>query len=178
MWERSTYVNKLDPALNEACRSRTGCRRPTSVENVYLLAGISPPGVRRATTSRQERRKQTEDPMHSIYKHEPVNNRMTSRNRTLDTNHPAERLRAWTQNLRSVPQKLRSIPSEDLGLGSDAPWLHWKCLNRPRTGMVRCKSNMLKWKYSDADTIMLLWGADTDYGPSAKEFYAASGMYD
>ena len=55
--------------------------------------------------------------------------------------------------MRSVPQKLKSIPSEDLGPGSEAPWLHWKCLNRLRTGMGRCNSNMLKWKYSDADII-------------------------
>ena len=55
VWERSIHVSKLDPALNEACRSITQCLRPTSVDNVYLLAGIAPPGVRRATTSRQER---------------------------------------------------------------------------------------------------------------------------
>ena len=55
--------------------------------------------------------------------------------------------------MRSVPQKLKSIPSEDLGLGFEAPWLHWICLNRLRIGMGRCKLNMRKWKYSDADTI-------------------------
>ena len=64
----------------------------------------------------------------------------------LDTNPPAERLSVWTHHPWSVPQKLISIPSE-------APWLHWKCLNILRTEMVCCKSNMLKWKYSDADTI-------------------------
>ena len=45
--------NNNNLALNEACRSITGCLRPTSVENVYPLAGITPPGVRRATTTRQ-----------------------------------------------------------------------------------------------------------------------------
>ena len=78
--ERSTHVSKLDPALNEACRSKTRCLRPITVENVYHLAGNAPPGVRRATTSRQERRKQPEDPRHSIYNHEPVNKRLKSRN--------------------------------------------------------------------------------------------------
>ena len=34
VWERSKHVSKLDTALNEACRSITGCLRPTSVENV------------------------------------------------------------------------------------------------------------------------------------------------
>ena len=67
VWERSTYVSKLDLGLNEACRSITGCVRPTSVANVYFLVGIAPSGVRSATTSRQERIKQTEDPWHSLY---------------------------------------------------------------------------------------------------------------
>ena len=44
-----THVTKLGPALNEACRSITGCLRPTSVENVYLFTGIAPPDVKRAT---------------------------------------------------------------------------------------------------------------------------------
>ena len=124
----------------------TGCLKPTSVENVNLLAGVAPPGVRRATISRQERRNQTEDPRHSLYCHDSVNKRLKSRNSfnvtPLDTNSPAERLRAWTHHLRSVPQKLKSIPSEDLGPGSEVPCLHWKCLNRLRTGIDRCKSDM------------------------------------
>ena len=126
---------------------------------ISLLAGIAPHGVRRATTSRQERKKQTEDPTHSLYSHKPVNKRLKSINSfmhsvtPLDTNPPAKRLRAWSHHLRSVPHKLKSIPSDDLSPGSEAPWLHWKCLNRLRTGMGRCKSNMLKWKYSDAYTI-------------------------
>ena len=71
VWESSTHVSKLDPALNEAYHSITGCLTPTSVENVYLLAAVALPGVRRATTSRQERRTQPEDPRHSLYCHEP-----------------------------------------------------------------------------------------------------------
>ena len=121
-----------------------------------------------------------------IVTHEPVNKRLKSINSfvhsvtPLDTNPPAERLRAWIHHLRSVPQKPKSIPSKDLVPGYEAPWLRWKCLNRLRAGMDRCKLNMLKWKYSDADTIIMwgLWGADTDYRPSAKVSYAASGMYD
>ena len=74
VWERSTHVSKLDPAVNEACRSITRCLRPTSAENVYLVAG-----VRRATTSRQEIIQQTEDPRTSLYSHEPVNKLLKSR---------------------------------------------------------------------------------------------------
>ena len=130
-----THVRKLDPALNKACRSITGCLRPTSVENVYILAGIAPHVVRRATTSRQEKRKHTEYPRHSQYSYEPVNKRLKSRNiivhsvTPLDKNPPAEQLSAWAHHLRSVPQNLKSISSENLDPGSEAPWLHGKCLN-------------------------------------------------
>ena len=129
------------------------------MDHVYLLASIVSLDVRNATTSRQERRKPTEDPRISLYSHEHVNKRLKSRNSfmqpvtPLDTNPPDERLRAWTHHLRSVPHKLKSIPYEGLGPGSEAQWLYWKCLNRLRTAMGRCKSNMLKWKYSDADSI-------------------------
>ena len=129
------------------------------MENVYLLTGIAPSGVRRASTSGHEGRKQTEDPRHFLYSHEPVNKRLKSRNSfvysvtSIDTNPPAEQLGVWTHHMRSVPQKLKSIPSEDLGPGSESQCLHWKCLNRLRTGMGRCKSNMVKFKYRDAYTI-------------------------
>ena len=66
----SATLSKLDPALNEACRSITGCLRPTSVENAYLLAAIALPSVRTATIPRHEIRKQTKDPRHSLYSHE------------------------------------------------------------------------------------------------------------
>ena len=72
-------------------------------------------------SKKKKRRKQTEDPRHCLYSHEPVNKHLKSRNSflhpvtPLDTNSPAERLRALMHHLRSVPQKLKSIPSEDLG---------------------------------------------------------------
>ena len=99
------------------------------------------------------------DPIHSLHSHETVNKRLKSRNNLVQSVTPidkpplAERLRACYHNQRSVQQKLITIPSVDLGPESAAPWLHWKCLNRLRTGMRGYKSNMLKWKYSDADTI-------------------------
>ena len=38
VWSRSSYAKNLDPALNQACRSVTGCLKPTNV-----LSGIAPP---------------------------------------------------------------------------------------------------------------------------------------
>ena len=46
VWSKSSYAKNLDPALNQACRSATGCLKPTSVEDLYLLSGIAPPSIR------------------------------------------------------------------------------------------------------------------------------------
>ena len=64
VWERSAHAYKVDPALNEACRSITGCLKPTNVENLYLLAGIAPPAIRRHTTAQRERETQIDDDRH------------------------------------------------------------------------------------------------------------------
>ncbi|KAJ8409277.1 hypothetical protein AAFF_G00234750 [Aldrovandia affinis] len=64
VWERSTHAKKLDPALNESCRCITGCLKPTNTNNLYILAGIAPPDIRRAVASRTERRRQTTDERH------------------------------------------------------------------------------------------------------------------
>ena len=51
---------KVDPVLNDACRAITGCLQPTNVENLYHLAGIAPPAVRRSVTAQRDREKQCE----------------------------------------------------------------------------------------------------------------------
>ena len=50
--------SKLDPELNGAYRSITGCLRPTNVEELYLLAGIAPPDIRRDVCAGLENKKQ------------------------------------------------------------------------------------------------------------------------
>ena len=51
VWERTAHAHKVDPVLNDACRAITGCLQPTNVENLYLLAGITPPAIRRSVTA-------------------------------------------------------------------------------------------------------------------------------
>ena len=51
VWERSAHAHNVDPVLNDACRAITGCLQPTNVENLYLLAGIASPAVRRSVTA-------------------------------------------------------------------------------------------------------------------------------
>ena len=58
VWKRSAYAHLLNPELNQACPSITGCLKPTNIENLYLLAGIAPPEIRRSVCARVERTKQ------------------------------------------------------------------------------------------------------------------------
>ena len=55
---RSQHASKLDPELNDACRSIPGCLRSTNVEELYLHSGIAPPDIRRDVCSRVENKKQ------------------------------------------------------------------------------------------------------------------------
>ena len=69
VWERSAHAHKVDPVLNDACRAITGFLQPTNVENLYLLAGIAPPAVRRSVTAQREREKQVNDNRHPLHGH-------------------------------------------------------------------------------------------------------------
>ena len=128
VWERSAYAHLLNPELNQACRAITGCLRPTNVENLYLLAGIAPPKIRRSVCARVERTKQVERETHSLFGHTPA--------RRLE-----EKAHAGLVNLY-----------EDLATGHDSPWLNWRCLNRLRTGYTCSKEQRKKWGYFNGDT--------------------------
>ena len=66
VWDRSPHTSKLDPEMNDACRSITGCLRPTNVEELYLLAGNAPPDIRRYVCARVEKKKQETNATHSL----------------------------------------------------------------------------------------------------------------
>ena len=36
--------------------------------------------------------------------------------------------------------------------GSDSSWAEWRCLNRLRSGVGRCKVSMKEWGYTASDT--------------------------
>ena len=66
VWARSSHAQKLNPELNSACRAVTGCLKPTHVEDLYLLAGIAPPDMRRDVCARVEKTKQETNEAHSL----------------------------------------------------------------------------------------------------------------
>ena len=151
VWERSAHAHKVDPVLNDACRAITGCLQPTNVENLYLLAGIAPPAVRRSVSAQREREKQVNDNRHPLHGHNLPRKRLKSRNRRTDPEPTHSQIGEWSQHLQSVPHRLPQTPSECLASGASGTWTEWICLNRLRTKMGRCKHNLRKWKYTDKD---------------------------
>ena len=71
VWARSSHAQKLNPELNSACRAVTGCLKPTNAEDLYLLAGIAPPDIRRDVCARVEKTKQETNEAHSLYGPKP-----------------------------------------------------------------------------------------------------------
>ena len=160
-WERSPHAKKLDPALNASCRSITGCLRSTNMNSVYLLAGIAPPDIRRSVASRAERLKQTTDVRHPLHNYSTPNRRLKSRKSFMATTIPLQstpentRVQMWKDRLSTIPDvtKMEIQPTESLPPGANEMWMNWKCLNRLRTGVGRCKETMHKWGYTVGSTL-------------------------
>ena len=76
VWARPPHASKLDPELNDACRSITGCLRPNNVEELYMLTGIAPHDTRRVVCARVEMKKQERNAAHSPHGYVPVERRL------------------------------------------------------------------------------------------------------
>ena len=51
LWSRSSQTKIIDSKLNKACRIITGTLQPTPLNNLYYLATIAPPRIRRNCTT-------------------------------------------------------------------------------------------------------------------------------
>ena len=96
VWSRSVHASKLDSALNNACRTITGCLKPTNTSNLHLLAGIAPPEIRRETASRTERLRHSTDPRHPLFRSEPAPTRLKSKRSFLSHVQPLVQPKAET----------------------------------------------------------------------------------
>ena len=72
VWARSSHAQKLNPELNSACRAVTGCMKTTNIEDLYLLAGIAAPDIRRDVCARVEKTKQETNEAHYLYGQNPA----------------------------------------------------------------------------------------------------------
>ncbi|KAI5739706.1 hypothetical protein M8J77_022428 [Diaphorina citri] len=152
VWEASSHVKEVNVAINESARIISGCLRPTPISKLYPLIGIAPPDIRREVARDVERKKQVEDPRHSLHDHQPVPRRLKSRKsflaRSIHLKDPPEstRLFKWKETLPHHPE-----PREELSPGSNLPYPVWRTLNRLRVGVARCKTNLEKWGMLPAD---------------------------
>ena len=89
VWARSAHAKNLDPELNQACQSVSGCLKPTNVEDLYLLSGIAPPAIRRDVCARVERQKQSTRETHSLFVQIPADRRIKSRHCFMSSVQPA-----------------------------------------------------------------------------------------
>ena len=90
VWECSKHAIKLDSTLNECCRIITGCLKPTRTDHLHILAGIAPPGIRRAVASQSERVRQLDDPCHHMFQHTPETSCLHSRSSFISSTAPLD----------------------------------------------------------------------------------------
>ena len=136
----SEYAAILDPELNKACRTITGCLKPTYVKYMYLLTGIAPPDIRRDVCARIERTKQMEKETHSLFGHIPARCRLKSRKYLLtcvkSSYFPVKVVRCneWHRSSRDKSRLGMVNLNEEPAKGYDSSRLTWRCLNRLSTG--------------------------------------------
>ena len=123
VWERSAHAHLLNPELNQACRTITGCLKPTNVENLYFLAGLVPPEIRRSVCATVERTKQVGRESHSLFGHTPARSRLKSRISFLTSVQPVQfpakvvRVNEWTRRLEEKAHACLDNLYEDLATG-------------------------------------------------------------
>ena len=111
VWARSSYAQNLNPELNSACRFVTGCLKQTNVEDLYQLAGITPPDIWRDVCARVEKTKQKTNEAHCLYGQNPAERRLKLRNCFLRSVKPADfppkviRYSAWLRRLQAIPHR-------------------------------------------------------------------------
>ena len=150
---------KLDSELNDACRSITGCLRPTNVEELYLLAGIAPPDIRRYVCARVAKKKQETNAAHSLHGQVPAERRL-KRECFLSSVRPADfpakviRCSEWQHRQNLASHNCAVNLDESLAKGHTSPEQRreWRCLNRLRTGVACSKEQRKRWKYINGDT--------------------------
>ena len=153
VWSRSHHTHVLDSEFNTACRAITGCLKPTNVEDIYLLARIAPPDIRRDVCARVEKKKQESNVARSLYGQNPTESRLRSRSCFLSCVRPADlhpnviRSNEWQRRLNTKPHSCSANLIESLARGHTIQWTTWRCLNRLRTGVTCSKEQRMKWGY-------------------------------
>ena len=163
-WSRSCHTKLIDTALNDTCRSVTGCIKTTPIPCIYALAGIAPPHIRRSATTRYERAVQVLDERQPLHGHIALQSRLRSRNSFLHMVEPIqsskEELRTntwldeWNSDISQTSEWIERgiISNKNLASGHDLGWTTWKTLNRLRVEQGRCQAILKSWRATTNDT--------------------------
>ena len=101
----------------------TECLKASNVEDMYLLAGIAPPDIRRKVCTSVEMKKQEANKAHSLFRQKSAEKRLQSRNCFLSFVHHAElpakvvRCSEWQKRLKDQPQYKPVLIDENLAIG-------------------------------------------------------------
>ena len=126
VWARSSHASKLDPELNNVCRSITVCLKPTNVEELYLLAGIALPDIRRDVCAGVEKKKQETNAARSLHGQVPAERRL-KRECFLSSVRPADfpaqviRYSEWQHRHNLAPHNCAVNLGESLAKGYSSP---------------------------------------------------------
>ena len=151
VWAKSCHARKIDPELNNACRTITGTLKPTPLPAVYRLAGIAPPNIRRETQSMTQKYRQETDTRHPLYSHINTRKRLKSRKSFMTTESlppehaAAYRVHKWKDWDHCPTNDAIQGPIEHLPLGTDLPRKEWVTLNRARAKIGKTGKNLKKW---------------------------------
>jgi len=85
VWCRSAHTRLINPAINDALQTVTGCLRPTSADNLPILASIQPAELRRIGATLSLARRAME-PGHLL--HSALTRPSTAAARRLKSRHP------------------------------------------------------------------------------------------
>ena len=124
VWAKSPHAQKLNTELINSV---------TNVEDLYMLARISPPDIRRDECARMEKTKQETNEAHSIYGQHPTERRLLHSVKPAEFSPKIIRCNEWLRRLQTTPHKVTVNLSESLARGYNSPWTTWRCLNRLRT---------------------------------------------
>ena len=135
LWQRSAHVHKVNPVLNHACRSITGCLPPSIIDNVYLLADITPLAIRRSVAAHREMGLQVNNTRHPLHFHavprkdlKPRSSFMHATDELIES-PSARRIGLWTNHLQSVTNTLIQTSSKSLANGASSTRSEWKYIN-------------------------------------------------
>ena len=162
VWCRSSHIKKLDKTLNNALRTISGCLRATPLNQLPILARISPPTLRREAAVLALSRKATNHENHLLHQtvtETPKRARLKSRRPFAEHAHQLLRStpvdisksqwvnQAWTEKWKAADfsRLHRFVDEPGELLGEDLPRRQWTTLNRLCTGVGRFADTMKGW---------------------------------